>query len=187
MTIGTGAAASSIIPSATGARRVSAPERRDNKSIAHNRTLTRRNAVIVAAESAFRWSKHARNNVRRLPLRACAVPGDGGPFARHRMQLLDLRQERLPASDRAAGAFELLSGADALTTYRFNTGTAQHTFCATCGIHPFYIPRSDPDKIDVNVRCLDGVDVSAIKLHAVRWQGLGARDGIEPGAVEMRR
>ena len=57
-------------------------------------------------------------------------------------------------------AFELLSGKDALTTYRFNTGIAQHTFCATCGIHPFYVPRSDPDKIDVNARCLDGVDVA---------------------------
>ncbi|MGC1780669.1 MAG: GFA family protein [Xanthobacteraceae bacterium] len=61
--------------------------------------------------------------------------------------------------------FELVSGKDALTTYRFNTGTAQHTFCATCGIHPFYVPRSDPDKIDVNVRCLDGVDVGALKPH----------------------
>ena len=62
-------------------------------------------------------------------------------------------------------AFELLSGADALTTYRFNTGTAQHTFCTTCGIHPFYVPRSDPDKIDVNVRCLDGVDLTGLKPH----------------------
>jgi len=60
-------------------------------------------------------------------------------------------------------AFELVSGADALTTYRFNTGVAQHTFCTTCGIHPFYVPRSDPDKIDVNVRCLDGVDATTIK------------------------
>ena len=60
--------------------------------------------------------------------------------------------------------FELLSGADALTTYRFNTGVAAHTFCATCGIHPFYRPRSDPDKIDVNVRCLDGVDVATLKI-----------------------
>ena len=58
--------------------------------------------------------------------------------------------------------FELLSGRDDLTTYRFNTGTAQHTFCRHCGIHPFYVPRSDPDKIDVNVRCLDGIDLSAI-------------------------
>ena len=61
-------------------------------------------------------------------------------------------------------AFELLSGADALTTYRFNTGTARHTFCATCGIHPFYVPRSDPDKIDVNVRCLDDIDLTAITV-----------------------
>ena len=60
------------------------------------------------------------------------------------------------------GQFELLCGKDDLTTYRFNTGTAQHTFCRHCGIHPFYVPRSDPDKIDVNVRCLDGIDLSAI-------------------------
>ena len=59
--------------------------------------------------------------------------------------------------------FELLRGADALTTYRFNTGVAKHTFCLHCGIHPFYVPRSDPDKIDVNARCLDDVDVAAIK------------------------
>jgi hypothetical protein len=63
-------------------------------------------------------------------------------------------------------AFDLVSGADALTTYSLNTGTAKHTFYATCGIHPFYVPRSDPDKIDVNVRCLDGVDVAAIKPHS---------------------
>jgi hypothetical protein len=60
--------------------------------------------------------------------------------------------------------FELLSGKDVLTTYRFNTGVAQHRFCSMCGIHPFYVPRSDPDKIDVNVRCLDGVDVSKIEV-----------------------
>jgi hypothetical protein len=61
--------------------------------------------------------------------------------------------------------FELVSGADALSTYRFNTGVARHTFCKTCGIHPFYVPRSDPDKIDVNARCLDGVDVTALKVN----------------------
>jgi hypothetical protein len=52
--------------------------------------------------------------------------------------------------------FELLCGAEALATYRFNTGVARHTFCRTCGIHSFYTPRSHPDRIDVNVRCLDG-------------------------------
>jgi len=50
-----------------------------------------------------------------------------------------------------------------LTTYRFNTGTAQHTFCRHCGIHAFYVPRSDPDQISVNARCLDDIDVAALK------------------------
>lgn len=60
--------------------------------------------------------------------------------------------------------FELLSGKDDLTTYTFNTGVAQHTFCKHCGIHAFYVPRSDPDKIDVNVRCIDDVDLSALTI-----------------------
>jgi hypothetical protein len=59
--------------------------------------------------------------------------------------------------------FELLTGREDLTTYRFNTGVAQHHFCRHCGIHSFYVPRSDPDKIDVNVHCLDGVDASALE------------------------
>jgi hypothetical protein len=59
--------------------------------------------------------------------------------------------------------FELLQGSEALTVYRFNTGVAKHQFCRRCGIHPFYVPRSDPDKIDVNVRCLDGVDPADLR------------------------
>ena len=60
--------------------------------------------------------------------------------------------------------FELLSGAEALVSYRFNTGVAEHKFCTQCGIHPFYTPRSDPDKVDVNVRCLDDVDLNRLEL-----------------------
>ena len=51
--------------------------------------------------------------------------------------------------------FTLLQGHDVLTTYTFNTGVAKHTFCRICGIHSFYHPRSHPDWIDVNIRCLD--------------------------------
>ena len=54
-----------------------------------------------------------------------------------------------------ASRFRLLQGDDDLTTYRFNTGVARHKFCRTCGVKSFYIPRSNPDGYDVNVRCLD--------------------------------
>jgi len=96
---------------------------------------------------------------------AGALSRDRGFVARHRMQLLDLQQKGFLYLMVRQEAFELQSGKDALTTYRFNTGVAQRTFCATCGIHPFYIPRADPDMIDVNVRCLDDVDVSAVPVH----------------------
>ena len=66
----------------------------------------------------------------------------------------------------ALSEFELLQGSDALETYRFNTGTARHTFCRFCGVQPFYTPRSDPDRIDVNVRCLDGVELAALPRHS---------------------
>jgi len=50
--------------------------------------------------------------------------------------------------------FNLVQGEHNLTTYTFDTGEAKHKFCKTCGIKSFYIPRSNPDGIDVNVRCL---------------------------------
>jgi len=59
-------------------------------------------------------------------------------------------------------AFRLVAGEDDLATYRFNTGVAQHHFCRHCGVASFYVPRSNPDSIDVNARCLDGVDVAAL-------------------------
>jgi hypothetical protein len=61
--------------------------------------------------------------------------------------------------------FRLLSPPDAVATYRFNTGVARHHFCPVCGIHAYYVPRSDPDKIDVNVRCLEGVDLGALAIE----------------------
>ena len=54
--------------------------------------------------------------------------------------------------------FRLLRGKTALKAYTFGTGVAQHTFCAHCGMHPFYIPRANPHRISVNARCLDDID-----------------------------
>ena len=65
--------------------------------------------------------------------------------------------------------FRLLQGEGALESYRFNTGTAEHKFCRHCGIHAFYTPRSHPDKVDVNVRCIKAIDLS--KLTIKRFDG----------------
>lgn len=63
----------------------------------------------------------------------------------------------------AAADFQLLKGKDALTVYTFETGVAQHPFCRHCGMHPFYVPRSQPDRVTVNARCLDNIDGPALK------------------------
>ena len=66
-----------------------------------------------------------------------------------------------------AARFRLLSGEDALVEYTFNTGAAKHRFCKACGVKSFYIPRSHPDGVDVNARCLDPGTVAS--LHIVQF------------------
>lgn len=69
--------------------------------------------------------------------------------------------------------FTLLQGAEELTTYKFNTGVAEHTFCRICGIHAFYRPRSHPNCIDVNIRCLDGDVLSrfeVVPFDGANWE-----------------
>ncbi|OKH18421.1 GFA family protein [[Limnothrix rosea] IAM M-220] len=61
--------------------------------------------------------------------------------------------------------FELLQGKDFLTIYQFNTKQARHTFCRRCGVHSFYYPRSHPDGVDVNLRCLDGMVLDQFQIE----------------------
>jgi len=63
-----------------------------------------------------------------------------------------------------ASRFRLINGADDIQTYTFNTGTAQHHFCPTCGIKSFYVPRSNPDGYSVNVRCLDPETIEGVRV-----------------------
>lgn len=68
--------------------------------------------------------------------------------------------------------FTLLKGKSNLTTYLFNTGVAKHTFCKKCGIKPFYIPRSNPDGIDINVNCLDtqATEIIITEFDGIHWE-----------------
>ncbi|HSS06143.1 MAG TPA: GFA family protein [Rhodanobacteraceae bacterium] len=60
--------------------------------------------------------------------------------------------------------FRFLSGSDALTEYTFNTGAAKHRFCRHCGVKSFYVPRSNPDGFDVNVRCIDEGTIESVRI-----------------------
>lgn len=63
-----------------------------------------------------------------------------------------------------AHRFRLLQGKDDLTEYTFNTGVAKHRFCRVCGVKSFYVPRSHPDGIDVNVHCLESGTIETVSV-----------------------
>jgi hypothetical protein len=57
----------------------------------------------------------------------------------------------------AVGGIRFVCGEDTLTSYRFNTGEAQHFFCSRCGIYTHHQRRSNQKQYGINVACLDGV------------------------------
>jgi hypothetical protein len=61
----------------------------------------------------------------------------------------------------------LLTPEDRMSTYTFNKHVIQHRFCPTCGIHP-YGEAADPSgkrMAAINVRCLEGVDLAALRVE----------------------
>jgi hypothetical protein len=64
-----------------------------------------------------------------------------------------------------ASRFRLIRGESDLTNYTFNTGIAQHRFCRICGIKSFYVPRSNPNGISVNSRCLDPETITRVVVR----------------------
>ena len=72
--------------------------------------------------------------------------------------------------------FELLTGRDSLTSYRFGSGAADHLFCSNCGVKSFYQPRSHPDAWSVNVNCLDEApELSVEQFDGRNWEQAKAR------------
>ena len=72
--------------------------------------------------------------------------------------------------------FELLTGRDALTSYRFGTGAAEHLFCRICGVKSFYQPRSHPNAWSVNANCLNPpVELAVEQFDGANWEAAKAR------------
>jgi hypothetical protein len=70
--------------------------------------------------------------------------------------------------------FELVTGRDALTRYRFGTGAAEHLFCSTCGVKSFYQPRSHPEAWSINANCLDAaVELRIDPFDGRNWDSAG--------------
>jgi hypothetical protein len=70
--------------------------------------------------------------------------------------------------------FRILQGADHLNGYKFGK-SANHTFCATCCILPFYRPRSHPTGwFSVNARCLDLSFARDVQYHEFDGQNWAA-------------
>lgn len=69
----------------------------------------------------------------------------------------------------SADAFSLEIGEDALTEFKFNTHKISHLFCEICGIQSFGrgVAPDGREMVAVNVRCLDDVDVFALKPQQV--------------------
>ena len=71
--------------------------------------------------------------------------------------------------------FELVTGRDALASYRFGTGAAEHLFCRHCGIKSFYQPRSHPDCWSINANCLEQpVELAVERFDGMNWEAAKA-------------
>jgi hypothetical protein len=68
----------------------------------------------------------------------------------------------------------LKSGDGEYSTYQFNKHAINHHFCSTCGCAPFATGKAPTgaETAAINIRCLEGVDLVAIKRIPVDGRSL---------------
>lgn len=74
-----------------------------------------------------------------------------------------------------------VDGAESLTVYQFGDNDVNHHFCRACGISPFstiaavppdYQGAARPGDYRVNLGCVDGLDVLALRIEVVDGRSL---------------
>ena len=82
---------------------------------------------------------------------------DGGWASARRCNRSYCRMRGAVAVSAPLTGIDVTQGCELLTSYRFNTGAAEHFFCSRCGIYTFHQRRSRPDQYGVNAACIEGV------------------------------
>lgn len=67
---------------------------------------------------------------------------------------------------------------DATILYQWGTKVAVRRFCRTCGILPWYTPRSNPDSVAITINCVDWTkggtreppEILIEKFDGVHWE-----------------
>jgi hypothetical protein len=74
-----------------------------------------------------------------------------------------------------------VEGTESLTVYQFGDKDVKHHFCRTCGISPFstiasvppdYQGAARPGDYRVNLGCVDGLDVLALRIDVIDGRSL---------------
>ena len=106
---------------------------------------------------------------------------DGGLASARRCSCSFCRMRGAVAVSAKLADIQFIEGEDNLTLYTFNTGTARHYFCKTCGIYTHHQRRSNPQQYGVNLACLEGL--SPFDLPEVPVLDGGAHPADNGGAV----
>ncbi|NRB24355.1 GFA family protein [Shewanella sp.] len=83
----------------------------------------------------------------------------------------------------ALADLEVVKGQEVLSLYQFNTHSAKHYFCSTCGIYTHHQRRSNPHLYAFNLACLEGDD--PFQLHKLLREGVTLYDGVNHPADRL--